>query len=121
MYMRPFFSIQERGRTRQRIVETYQVYEQSINHWKQVLPEGRILDIDYEHLVRDPEKITRKLIDFCDLEWEDACLRPQEGDRRVITFSKWQVRQPVYTTSVERWRNYEPWLGVFNLLRASTH
>jgi hypothetical protein len=80
------------------------------------LAPNRFLDVDYEQMVQDPEGMTRKVIQFCGLAWEDACLRPQEGDRRVITFSKWQVRQPVYTTSVERWRNYEPWLGIFREL-----
>ena len=116
IYMRPFSTNQGLGRTRQEIVETYRSYRASIDSWRDTLAPNRFFDVDYEQMVQDPEGMTRKVIQFCGLAWEDACLRPQEGDRRVITFSKWQVRQPVYTTSVERWRNYEPWLGIFREL-----
>jgi tetratricopeptide (TPR) repeat protein len=116
IYMRPFFTVQEMGRSRQRIVETYRLYLESMKHWRSILPSGRFLEVDYEQLVTNTEETTRRVINHCGLNWEDACLRPQEGNRRVLTFSKWQVRQPVYTTSVERWRNYEPWLGVFRQL-----
>ncbi len=50
-------------------------------------------------------------MDFCGLEWDDACLAPERNERAVITASRWQARQPVYTSSLERWRRYEPWLG----------
>jgi tetratricopeptide (TPR) repeat protein len=116
MYMRPFYDIQEAGHTRQRIVDSYRLYRESMVHWRRALKPGRFLEVDYEELVTHPEPVTRRVIDYCGLEWEDACLHPEQGERRVITFSKWQVRQPVYTTSVERWRNYEPWLGVFKEL-----
>ena len=116
IYMRPFSTNQGLGRTRRQIVDTYKLYRQSIEAWRQILGPDRFLDVDYEDLVQNPEAMTRKVIAYCGLRWEEACLRPQEGDRRVVTFSKWQVRQPVYTTSVERWRNYEPWLGVFEEL-----
>lgn len=116
MYMRPFFSVQEAGRTRRSLVATYLQYLESMRHWRAVFPEGRLLEVNYEDLVTDPENVIPKIIDHCDLDWEEACLHPEQGDRRVITFSKWQVRQPVYKTSVERWRNYEPWLGAFSEL-----
>ncbi len=116
IYMRPFSTNQGLGRTRRQIVETYQLYREAIQHWRETLGPDRFLDVDYEWLVQNPEENIREIIEYCGLEWEDACLRPEEGDRRVITFSKWQVRQPVYTTSVERWRRYEPWLGVFSEL-----
>ncbi len=113
MYMRPFFSVQEAGRTRRSLVASYHQYLESMRHWRSIFPPGRLFEVDYEQLVADPEGMIPKIIDHCNLEWEDACLHPEQGDRRVITFSKWQVRQPVYRTSVERWRNYEPWLGAF--------
>ncbi len=53
----------------------------------------------------------RRLIAFCRLTWDDACLAQERNSRVVKTPSLWQVRQPVYKTSVERWRRYEPWLG----------
>jgi len=55
---------------------------------------------------------------FCGLEWDDACLAPERNQRVVNTASRWQARQPVYTTSVERWRRYEPWLGELRELMA---
>jgi hypothetical protein len=87
-----------------------------MRHWKFALGPDEILDVSYERLVTDQETVIREMLEFCELPWDDACLHPEKGDRRVITFSKWQVRQPVYTTSVERWRNYEPWLGAFRQL-----
>jgi hypothetical protein len=86
-------------------------YSRLMRHWREVLPPGRFLEIDYEALVSDPEVETRRLVSFCELEWHDACLRPEGNRRTVSTASAWQARQPVYRSSVERWRNYRPWLG----------
>jgi hypothetical protein len=89
----------------------YRQYERLMQHWREVLPPDRFLEVDYEALVSDREAQTRRLIAFCKLEWDDACLQPERNPRAVNTASVWQARQPVYRTSVERWRNYEPWLG----------
>jgi len=62
-------------------------------------------------MIADQEAVTRKLIDFLDLEWNDACLNFHETERSVQTISKWQVRQPIYTTSVKRWKQYDKHLG----------
>ncbi|MDR3691527.1 MAG: sulfotransferase [Fimbriimonas sp.] len=113
IYMRPFSTNQGLGRTRHEIVESYRLYREAMKHWREVLGPSRILDVDYEEMVRHPVEMTRRVVSHCGLDWEDACLKPEESDRRVVTFSKWQVRQPVYTSSVERWRRYEPWLGEF--------
>ena len=80
-------------------------------HWRDVLPPDRLVEVDYETLVGDPEPQTRRLIAACGLEWNDACLSPHLNTRRIRTASLWQARQPIYRTSVERWRRYEPWLG----------
>ena len=71
----------------------------------------RFTEVDYETLVAEPEAESRRLIDFLGLPWDDACLAPENNVRSVKTASVWQARQPVYKTSVERWRRYEPWLG----------
>ncbi|HEY6431101.1 MAG TPA: sulfotransferase [Acetobacteraceae bacterium] len=89
----------------------YRQYERLMHHWRAVLPPDRFLDIDYETLVDDPPTQSRRLIEFTGLEWEAACLRPEQNRRTVDTASMWQARQPVYRDSVERWRRYEPWLG----------
>jgi hypothetical protein len=76
----------------------------------------RFLEIQYEGLVDDREAITQKMIEFCGLDWNDACLHSENNHRPVRTASIWQARQPVYRTSVARWRNYEPWLGALREL-----
>ena len=93
------------------LVFNYRNYARLIDHWRAVLPPDRFIEVDYENLVADREAVTRRLIAFTGLEWSDACLEPESKERTVMTASFWQVRQPVYATSVERWRNYEPWLG----------
>lgn len=85
-------------------------YERLMAHWHEVLP-GRILDINYEDTIADPEYWSRNLIKHVGLEWDDACLAPHKQERTVKTASHWQVRQPIYKTSVQRWRNYEQYLG----------
>ena len=93
------------------LVFYYRQYQRLMEHWRALLPADRLFEVDYEELTADPEPVTRRLIDFCGLEWSDACLRPEQNERVVRTASVWQARQPVYRSSVERWRNYEPWIG----------
>lgn len=88
----------------------YQQYKRLLTHWHNVFP-GRILDIKYEDTIADPEYWSRKLIEHVGLEWNDACLAPHNQERVVKTASHWQVRQPIYKTSVQRWKNYEKHLG----------
>ncbi|HEY3780622.1 MAG TPA: sulfotransferase [Fimbriimonadaceae bacterium] len=95
------------------ITFAYQEYHRLMKHIKKVLPEGRMLEVQYEDLVQDPERVSREMVEFAGLEWDDAVLRPEDNERTVVTPSSWQARQPVYKTSVERWRSYEPWLGAF--------
>jgi tetratricopeptide (TPR) repeat protein len=87
----------------------YRQYERIMQHWHEVLP-GRIFDIHYTDTIADPEYWSRQLIAHIGLEWDDACLAPHKLERSVKTASHWQVRQPIYKTSVERWKNYEPYL-----------
>jgi tetratricopeptide (TPR) repeat protein len=88
----------------------YREYERLMEHWRRVLP-LQPLDVDYEQLVTQPESMIRRLLDYCGLEWDDRCLRSHESRRPVLTGSKYQVRRPIYTTSVARWRHYEAHLG----------
>ena len=78
-------------------------------HWEAVLGD-RLLTLDYEALVADPEPLTRAMVAHVGLEWDDACLRPHEVARTVRTASAWQVRQPVYRRSAGRARAYERFL-----------
>ncbi len=93
------------------LVFYYRQYRRLMSHWRNILPPDRFLEVDYEALVADPEPHARRLVAGCGLEWNDACLEPHRNRRRINTASVWQARQPIYRTSVERWRRYEPWLG----------
>jgi hypothetical protein len=76
-------------------------------HWCAVLPAGRLLDVAYEDLVSDPEGQVRRLLDHCGLDWSTDCLRFHEQKRPVLTASAAQVRRPLYSSSVGRWRRFE--------------
>ncbi len=77
-----------------------------MHHWHDVLP-GRILDIHYEDMIEDQEGRSRELVKFCGLDWERACLEFHKTRRNVITRSNAQVRQPIYRSSLGRWKTYE--------------
>jgi tetratricopeptide (TPR) repeat protein len=100
------------------LVQYFHSYQRLMDHWRSVLPSDRFIEIDYEELTRAPEPVIRRIIAACGLTWDDACLRPESNARAVKTPSKWQTRQPIYGTSIARWRRYEPWLGP---LRALIH
>lgn len=85
-------------------------YERLMLHWREVIPADRYFEFDYEDLVADQEGMSRKLIDFCGLEWDDASLNYHQNEQLVRTASVWQVRQKIYSTSVARWRHYEPYI-----------
>jgi tetratricopeptide (TPR) repeat protein len=93
------------------LVAYFRDYQRLIDHWRSVLPADRLIEVDYEDLTRESEPVIRRIIAACGLAWDDACLRPESNPRAVNTPSKWQARQPIYRTSVARWRRYEPWLG----------
>jgi tetratricopeptide (TPR) repeat protein len=84
----------------------YRSYYNIMAHWRRVLPPGQMLEIDYEETVADLEGQARKLVDFVGMEWDDACLSFHENKRAVVTASHDQVRQPIYNTSVGRWKKY---------------
>jgi len=88
------------------LVAYYKAYARLMRHWRQslVLP---ILDVRYEQLVAEPEPTIRELLGFCNLEWNDACLRFPENRRPVLTASASQVRRSIYVSSVGRWKHYE--------------
>jgi tetratricopeptide (TPR) repeat protein len=89
----------------------YKRYERLMAHWRRVLPADRILDIRYEDVVADLEEQTRRILAYCGLPWDDRCLSFHKTDRPVRTASATQVRQPIYTNAVGRWRVYEDHLG----------
>ena len=93
------------------LVFCYRQYLRMMDHWRRVLPPEIFLEVQYERLIADREAQTRRLIAFTGLDWDDSCLRPEQNTRSIGTASAWQARQPVYATSLQRWRRYEPWIG----------
>ncbi len=75
-------------------------------HWRALLP-GQMFELDYETLVNDQEQQTRRLLDYCGLPWQEACLSFHQTRRQVITASASQVHQPLYGSSIARWKRYE--------------
>lgn len=88
------------------LAEFYLEYQRLMDHWHEVLP-GKVLDVQYEHVVDDLETQVRRILEYCELPWNDACLRFYENERAVKTASSEQVRQPIYSSSKHLWRHYE--------------
>jgi tetratricopeptide (TPR) repeat protein len=87
----------------------YRDYVELMDHWDAVLP-GKVLRVQYEDVVNDTVGQVERILDFCGLPHEDACVRFYETQRSVRTPSSEQVRQPIFTSGLEQWRNFEPWL-----------
>jgi Flp pilus assembly protein TadD len=88
----------------------YRHYQRLMRHWREAVPE-RMLDVQYEELVTGTEPVLRATVAHCGLDWEPSCLEFHVSQRSVRTPSRWQVRRPVSTAAVGRWKNYEPWIG----------
>ena len=80
-----------------------------MDHWNRVLP-GKILRVNYEETVADLETQVRRVLAFCDLPFEQACLDFHQTRRSVRTASSEQVRQPIFTSGLEYWKAFDPWL-----------
>ena len=92
------------------IARYYRTYLELMRHWDAVLP-GRLLRVSYEHVVEDLEGNVRRMLEFCGLEFEPACVEFYHTKRSVGTASSEQVRQPIFREGLFQWRNYERWLG----------
>jgi hypothetical protein len=88
----------------------YSDYVRLMDHWDEVLP-GFVLRVQYEDVVQDLETQLGRILDFCGLPFEETCLKFHETKRSVRTPSSEQVRQPIYQSGLEQWRNYDPWLN----------
>ncbi|MEQ1756006.1 MAG: tetratricopeptide repeat protein [Micropepsaceae bacterium] len=89
----------------------YRAYHDLMQHWREVLPAGAFLDVQYEEVVADTEGQARRILEYCGLEWDPGVLNFHKNDRPVKTASASQVRKPIYSSSIARWRNYEKHLG----------
>jgi hypothetical protein len=91
------------------IARYYRMYIELMAHWDAVLP-GRVLRVQHEAVVDDLEGNVRRILDFCGLDFEPACLDFHKTERTVHSASSEQVRRPIYREGVDQWRHYEPWL-----------
>jgi hypothetical protein len=92
------------------IARYYRTYVELMRHWDTVLP-GRVLRVFHEDVVADLEGNVRRILDFCGLDFEPACLEFHKTSRSIVTASSEQVRQPISRDGLTQWRNYAPWLS----------
>jgi hypothetical protein len=88
----------------------YRTYVELMEHWDRALP-GKVLRVQHEAVVNDLEGNVRRILEFCGLEFQPACLEFYKTERSVRTVSSEQVRRPIYREGIEQWRNFEPWLA----------
>lgn len=105
IYFQPFLWVHDYATDLADIGDYYKEYERLMKHWESVV-DIPMLNVQYEDVVDDQEKATQKILKFCGLEWDNSVMDFHESDREVATASYGQVRQPIYRTSKERWRNY---------------
>jgi predicted Zn-dependent protease len=92
------------------IARYYRSYVELMAHWNRVLP-GAVLRIQHEDVVDDLDANVRRILEFCGLDFEPACIEFHKTQRRIHTASSEQVRQPIYREGLDQWRHFEPWLG----------
>ena len=95
------------------IARYYKGYVQLMAHWDKVLP-GKVLRVHYEHVVADLDTQVRRILDYLELPFEQSCLNFHQTERSIKTPSSEQVRQPIYKSGLEQWRNFEPYLNVLS-------
>ena len=106
IYVTPFYKPINFAHDPTTIVDYYREYIREMGHWAEVLPPDRLYSVDYEAIVTNREMEVRKLLEFCGLEWDEACLHHEDRGGAVVTPSNWQVRQPLYISSIGRWQHY---------------
>ena len=110
-YFQEFSAAHAYTSTLQDLAHHYNEYKRLMQHWNN-LSAIKILNVQYENLVTSPESAIRELIEFCELDWDENCMNFHNTQRVVSTLSSEQVRNPLYQTSIGRWRNYEKHLGI---------
>jgi len=92
------------------IASYYRTYVRLMDHWDAALP-GKVLRMQFEDVVADLEPNVRRVLEFCGLDFEPACLEYYKTERSIRTASSEQVRRPIFKDGIDQWRNFEPWLG----------
>jgi tetratricopeptide (TPR) repeat protein len=111
IYFQNFFNVGPYSNDLGSLAHYYGEYVRVTDHWRAILPPSSLLEVPYEALVADQEAWTRRMLDFVDLPWDPATLEFHRAERAVVTASKWQVRQKIHSSSVERWRHYAKYVG----------
>ena len=93
------------------IVFNYLEYLKMMEYWRLTLSPDRFTEVRYETLIEDRAPVLRDLFEFLELPWDDAVLSHEANSSSIRTPSKWQARQPIYRSSLQKWKPYEPWLG----------
>lgn len=106
IYSQNFRFPQKCGSSLDSITDYYQGYLRIMEHWRNTLTTP-FYEVDYEQLVNEPKAEIKQLIDFCELPWESSCLNSHKAKTHVRTASIWQVRQPIYNKSVDKWKKYQ--------------
>ncbi len=119
IYFQHFEAANSHANDLEDLAHYYREYRRLMAHWRDVLPGGAMLEVPYEGLVGDLEAWSRRMLDFIELPWDSRCLDFHRTPRTVVTASKWQVRQEIATTSVERWRHYEAFVAMLKPLLES--
>jgi len=101
---------------KENIAFAYRQNQRITEHWRRHVGSENFFDVTYEELIDDSESVIRSVLDFCELPWDERCLRHDQNARAVNTPSVWQVRQPIYKTSRDQWKKYEAFLGPFKEL-----
>ncbi len=116
IYMTPVQTPPPFGCSRANIVFAYREYLRLYEHWKRVIPAENLFEVEYEQIIRNGRESVSGVLEFLGLDWTEDCLHPELNSKSVATPSFWQVRQPLFSSSIERWKRYEPWLGAFRAL-----
>jgi tetratricopeptide (TPR) repeat protein len=102
--------------SQENLLHYYRLYQALMDHWRTIL-QPPMIEVQYESLVADPENVVRGLLSACDLPWDDRCLKFHKNARPVTTASVVQARQPVFSSSLQRWKPFEAYLGVLRELQ----
>ena len=111
IYSQNFFRMGSYANDLGDLAHYYGQYLRVMDHWRTVLPAEAMLEVPYEELIADQERWTRRMLEFCGLDFDPKCLDFHQTDRVVITASRWQVRQRINSSSAGRWRNYEKFIA----------
>jgi hypothetical protein len=117
IYFQSFNSAHQYSFDLENLGHWYRDYLRLMEHWNQVLG-NNIHNVEYADTVSNLEETARKLVDFCGLEWDAQCLEFHKSERNIKTASVWQARQPIYKSSLERWKRYDKHIGVLKEILA---